>query len=336
MGYLAFLLAILHAYKALSEEIFWDTTVRLAENMTLECVYPSADTLTQMEWFKVTSVEKEAIAIFSPTHGVVIRTPYADRVSFVNSSMAPNDISLSFHNVSEADVGYYSCFLHTFPQGTWQKVIQVVQSDSFEIAEPLISHIVSEPGENVTLTCQLQMKWSVQQVTWEKIQPRQIDRLTCCNFLQGRNYTSKYRRQVSTTCTQGSRRSFIIIPNVTASDSGLYRCCFQASTGENDTLVMRLTITAGRTSSRYIPFLAGGMALLLLLVILITTTVTVISCNRRRERHKRDLFAESWDTQIKAPSNCRSPISASLPTDDAREDVYVNYPTFSHRPKTRV
>ncbi|XP_003788506.3 CD226 antigen [Otolemur garnettii] len=336
MGYLAFLLAMLHVYKALSEEIFWDTTVKLAENMTLECVYPSADTLTQMEWFKVTSVEKEAVAIFSPTHGVVIRPSYADRVFFVNSSMAPNDISLSFHNASEADVGFYCCFLHTFPQGTWEKVIQVVQSDSFEIAEPSISHIVSEPGKNITLSCQLPMKWPVQQVTWEKIQPHQIDRLACCNFFQGRNYTSKYRRQVWTTCTQGSRRSFIILPNVMASDSGLYRCCFQASTGENDTFVMRLTVTAGETSNQYIPFLAGGMAFLLLFVTLFTVTVTVISYNRRRKRHKRDLFTEPWDTQKKAPNNCRSPVSASPPTDDTREDVYVNYPTFSRRPKTRV
>ncbi|XP_045383473.1 CD226 antigen isoform X2 [Lemur catta] len=279
MDYFAFLLAILHVYKALCEEIFWDTTIKLAENMTLECVYPSTDILTQMEWFKINSMEKEPIAIFSPTHGVIIREPYADRVSFLNSTMAPNDITLSFHNASEADVGYYSCFVHTFPQGTWEKVIQVVQP--------------------------------------------------------GRNYTSKYQRQILTTCTQGSRTSFIIIPNVTASDSGLYRCCFQASTGENETFVMRLTVTEGKTDNQYILFMAGGTALLLLFVILITTVI-VTSYNRRRRRQKRDLCKDFWDTQKKAPNNSRSPTSADPPTDDAREDIYVNYPAFSHRPKARV
>ncbi|XP_012513043.1 PREDICTED: CD226 antigen [Propithecus coquereli] len=335
MDYFAFLLAILHVYKALCEEIFWDTTVKLAENMTLECVYPSTDILTQMEWFKINLMEREAIAIFSPTHGVIIREPYADRVSFLNSTMAPNDITLSFHNASEADVGYYSCFLHTFPQGTWEKVIQVVPPDSFDIAVPSTSHVISEPGKNVTLLCQLQTKWPVQQVTWEKIQPHQIDLLTCCNLFQGRNYTSKYQRQILTTCTQGSRGSFIIIPNVTVSDSGFYRCCFQASTGENETFVVRLTVTDGKTNNQYILFMAGGTVLLLLFVILITTVI-VISYNRRRRRQKRDLCKDFWDTQKKAPNNSRSPTSANPPTDDAREDIYVNYPAFSRRPKARV
>uniref|UniRef100_A0A8C4MZ56 CD226 molecule n=1 Tax=Equus asinus asinus TaxID=83772 RepID=A0A8C4MZ56_EQUAS len=178
MDYLIFLLAILHVYKVLCEEKFWDTTVKLAKNMTLECVYPSTDTLTQMEWFKVNAMEKESLVIFNPTYGAIIRQPYADRVYFSNSTVTPNDMTLSFHNASEADVGFYSCFLHTFPHGPWEKVIQVVPPDSFEIDAPSNSHILSEPGKNVTLTCQLQMKWPLQQVTWEKIQPHQIDLLT--------------------------------------------------------------------------------------------------------------------------------------------------------------
>ncbi|XP_008066054.1 CD226 antigen [Carlito syrichta] len=331
MEYLTFLLAILHIYKALCEEVFWDSTVKLAENMTLECVYPSTDTLTQMEWFKVDTVKTD-IAIFHPSHGEIIRESYRDRVYFLNSTMAPNDMTLSFHNASEADVGFYSCFLHTFPMGTWEKVIRVVQSDSFEIAVPSNSHIVSEPGQNITLACQQQMTWPVQQVTWEKIQPHQIDLLMYCNLFQGRNYTSKYRRQILINCSQGGR-SFIIIPNVTTSDSGLYRCCFQAHTGENETFVMTVTITDGKTNSQHIPFVAGGTVLLLFFVILITTVI-VIAYNRRRRRQNRDLL-ESWDTQEKAPNNYRGPISINQSVDDAREDIYVNYPTFSRRPKTR-
>ncbi|XP_008562630.1 PREDICTED: CD226 antigen [Galeopterus variegatus] len=333
MNYLTFLLAILHVYRAVCEEILWDTTVKLAENMTLECVYTSTDSLTQMEWFKINASKKESIAIFNPTYGVIIRKPYADRVYFLNSTMSPNDMTLSFHNASEADVGFYSCFLHTFPTGYWEKKIQVVQSDSFEIAVQSDSHTVSEPGKDITLTCQFQMKGPMQQVTWEKIQPYQIDLLTCCNLSQGRSYASRYQRQILTNCSQGGRRSFIVIPQATTSDSGLYRCCFEATTGENETFVMRLTITDGKTNHQSVLFMAGGTVLFL--VVILITTVIVISCNRRR-RQKRTLFKESRDTQRRAANNYRSPISINEHMDDAREDVYVNYPTFSRRPKTRV
>lgn len=110
--------------------------MKLAENMTLECVYPLVGTFTQMEWFKISATERESIAIFNPTYGMVIRTPYAERVYFLNSSMALNDMTLSFHNASEADVGFYSCILETFPQGSWEKTVQVVPSGKYRFYVP--------------------------------------------------------------------------------------------------------------------------------------------------------------------------------------------------------
>ncbi|XP_032166052.1 CD226 antigen isoform X3 [Mustela erminea] len=336
MDYLTFFFAILHVYRALCEEMVWDTTVKLAENMSLECIYSSLDTLVQLEWHKITTTNRELMAIFSPTYGLSVKPPYTERVSFLNSTMAPNDMTLSFHNVSEADVGFYSCFLHTFPQGHWEKVIQVVASDSFEIAVPSRNHIVSEPGKNVTLTCQLPQKGPVQQVTWEKIQPHQIDLLTSCNLSQGKGYASKYQRQILSNCSPGMTSSFILMPHVMASDSGLYRCCFKASTGDNgtlETIAMRLTVTDGKTDNQYTLFVAGGAVLLLLFVVLITT-VTVISSKRRRSQKK--LFKDSCDAQKKAANNYRNPDSTNQSSDGAREDIYVNYPAFSQRPKTRI
>lgn len=108
--------------------MFWDTTVKLAENMSLQCIYSSLDTLTQMEWFKINTTSRELIAIFSPIYGGVVKQPYTYRVYLLNSTAAPNDMTLYFHNASEADIGFYSCFLHTFPHGHWEKVIQVVAS----------------------------------------------------------------------------------------------------------------------------------------------------------------------------------------------------------------
>ncbi|XP_004280048.1 CD226 antigen [Orcinus orca] len=335
MDYLTFLLAILYVYKAGCEQIFWDTTVKLAKNMALECVYPSKDTLTQMEWFKIKTLERESIAIFNPTYRVIIREPYVDRVYFSNSTTASNDMTLSFHNASEVDVGFYSCFLHTFPHGTWEKVIQVVPSDGFETAVPSNSQTVSEPGKNVTLTCQPRAKWLLQEVTWEKIQPHQIDLLTSCNLSQGRSYTSKYPRQILSNCTQGMRRAFITMPHIRTSDSGLYRCGFKASTGETETFMTKLIVTDGKTNNQSILFMATGTALLLLLIILITTVIA-IPYKRRRRRQKRGLFKEYWDTQNRATNNYRSPVPANQPSDGAGEDIYVNYPTFSRRPKTRV
>uniref|UniRef100_A0AAA9TFJ2 CD226 molecule n=2 Tax=Bos TaxID=9903 RepID=A0AAA9TFJ2_BOVIN len=295
MDHLTLLLAILYVYTAPCEEIFWDTTVKLAKNMTLECVYPLADTVTQMEWFKI-KMERESMAIFNPAFHGIIREAYTDRVYFSNHTMASNDMTLSFHNASEADVGFYSCLLHTFPHGTWEKVIQVVPPDNFEDAGPPNSQMVSEPGKNITLTCEPRENHLLEEVSWEKIQPQQIDLLISCNLSQGRNYTSKYPRQILSNCNKGMKKAFVTMPNVIGSDSGLYRCGFKASTGEKETFVMRLTVTNGETKNSYIPFVAGGAVLLFLLVILITT-ITVITYKRKKRQQKRGLFKDVWITQ---------------------------------------
>ncbi|XP_074195961.1 CD226 antigen [Rhinolophus sinicus] len=335
MDYLTFLLAVLHVYKALCEEMVWDTTVKLAENMTLKCVYSSMGTVTQLEWFKLSTTEKVSIAIFSPTYGTVIRKPYADRVHFLNSSLSLSDATLSFHNASDADTGFYLCLFDIFPHGHWRKVVQVVPSDSFEINVSSNSHMVSSPGENTTLTCEFHMKWPVQEVTWEKLQSHQIDHLITCNLSQGRSHTSKHQRQILSNCSQGMNRTFITMPHVTASDSGLYRCRFRGGPGEKETFVTRLTVTDGETDNQYIYFIAGGTTLLLLFVIL-PAPVMVILYNRRRTRRKRVQFKGSWDTENKASNNYRSPISISQLSEGAREDIYVNYPAFSMRPNPRV
>lgn len=104
------------------------------------------------------------------------------------------------------------------------------------------SHVVSAPGKNVTLTCPLPAKRPIEKVTWEKIQPHQIDLLTSCNLSQGRNHASKYPRKLWSPCCTGMQKSSIVLPHVLASDSGLYQCEFQAFEAENATCVIRLTV----------------------------------------------------------------------------------------------
>ncbi|XP_069425256.1 CD226 antigen isoform X1 [Ovis canadensis] len=333
MDRLTLLLAILYVYTAPCEEIFWDTTVKLAKNMTLACVYPLADTVTQTEWFKIKK-ERESMAIFNPAYHGIVREAYIDRVYFSNHTMTSHDLTLSFHNASEVDVGFYSCFLHTFPHGTWQKVIRVVPPDNFEDAGPPNSQMVSEPGKNVTLTCEPRENLLLEEVSWEKIQPQQTDLLISCNVSQGRSYTSKYPRQILSNCNKDMKKAFVTIPNVIGSDSGLYRCGFKASPGEKENFVIRLTVTDGETKNTYIPFVAGGAVLLLLLVLI--TPIAVITYKRRKRQQKRGLFKDFWITQNRATNNYRNPFPPNPPSGGAGEDIYVNHPVFCLGPRARV
>ncbi|XP_044539279.1 CD226 antigen, partial [Gracilinanus agilis] len=238
---------------AISEEEFVDTTVKLTKNMIFECEYPGLDFTSQAEWFKITTKGKDSMAIFNPEHGEIIRMDYVNRVHFFDSLMAGN-VSLFFHNASKADVGLYSCSLQLFPLGHWEKVIKVIQSDGFETRVPSNSHMESEPGKSVKLVFQTHMASPLKYVTWERIQPHQIDHLASCNLNKGKSYGFKYHRKILTSCSQGMKSSFIVIHNITASDSGFYQCCLTTSTGENETFVMKLTVTDGE--NKYTLYLA--------------------------------------------------------------------------------
>ncbi|XP_057645225.1 CD226 antigen [Chionomys nivalis] len=332
MACITLLLAILHVHKALCEVTFWDTAVQLSKTMTLECVYPLMDNLTQVEWTKISGAETVNIAVYNPNHPMHIDHNYFHRVHFLNATLEFRNMSLSFYNASEADVGIYSCLFHSFPGGPWEKKIKVVQSDSFEITAPSNGYLSAEPGQNVTLSCQLPNNWPVQQVMWEKVQPHQVDVLASCNLSQRTSYTSKYLRKTWSNCSQGSTQSVLIIPNATSADSGLYRCRSEARTGEQKTYVIRLIITDGGANKHFILPIAGG-SVSLLLVILIIITITFYS--RRRRRQVRTPPKEPSDKQSKVATNCRSPTSPIHSIDDEKEDIYVNYPTFSRRPKPR-
>ncbi|XP_051058065.1 CD226 antigen [Phodopus roborovskii] len=331
MAYLTLLLAILLVHKALCEATFWDTAVRLSETMTLECVYPLTDNLTQVEWNKINGTETVTIAVYIPNHRMHIHKNYLHRVHFPNSTVGFRNMSLSFYNASETDIGTYTCLLSIFPSGLWEKKIKVVQSDSFAILAPSDGYLYAEPGQNVTLSCQLPRNWPVQQVMWERVQPHQVDILASCNLSQGTRYTSKYLRKIWSTCSQESMQS-VVIPNATAADFGLYRCRSEASTGEKETFVIRLILTDGGTNKHFILLIAGGSVSLLLIILII---IIIIFYNRRRRRQVRTPLKEPRDKQSKVATNCRSPTSPIHSIDDDKEDIYVNYPTFSRRPKPR-
>ncbi|XP_072460227.1 CD226 antigen [Notamacropus eugenii] len=324
---LPFLFVILQAHKALSEEEFVDTTVKLAKNMIFECIYPGSDFISQAEWFKMTMTGEDSMAIFSPKFGERIRTDYFSRVHFLNANMTTNDVSLFIHNASEADLGRYYCSLQLFPLGHWKKVIKVVQTDGFEIGVPSNSHMVSEPGKNVTFTFQTHMASPLKHVTWERIRPHQIDHLTSCNLDNGKSYGLKYQRKILLSCSQEMKSSSIVIQNVTASDSGFYQCCLTTNTGENETFVMRLTVTAEKTDYQIVFFMVGGAALVLILAI----SIIFISFCCRRKRVSKAL----WDTQSQTSKNYGRSVIPDETECYKEEDIYVNCPVFSQRPNPR-
>ncbi|XP_069884708.1 CD226 antigen [Dipodomys merriami] len=337
MDFLPFLLALLHVHKALCAEISWDSTVKLTKQLTLECAHLPTQILTQIEWLKHNGQKEERIAIFNPILGLEIMAPYTNRVSIKNSSEASNVITLNFNNASDMDAGLYTCRLNTFPHGSVEKIIQVAKTDKFEsiaLLNETIPELVTESGQNITLNYQFQMKGPVKTVIWEKIQPHQIDILTSCDLLEGSPYTSKYQNKVWATCRQGSRVSILFIPNVTVSESAIYCCLVEATTGEKESYMIRLIVYGPKHEPSYLQNLlvAGGI---LLVVAILITVICVISYYGRR-KHTNGLFKESSGTQNKRANNSRSPVSYRQAKDHAQDDIYVNYPTMPQKTKSKV
>ncbi|XP_012874331.1 PREDICTED: CD226 antigen isoform X2 [Dipodomys ordii] len=334
MDLLPFLLALLHVHKALCAEISWDSTVKLTKQLSLECAHLPTQILTQIEWLKRNGQKEERIAIFNPILGLEITAPYTNRVSIKNSSEASNIITLNFNNASDMDAGLYTCRLNMFPDGSAEKIIQVAKTDKFEsiaLLNETIPELVTESGQNITLNYQFQMKGPVKTVIWEKIQPHQIDILTSCDLLEGSPYTSKYQNKVWATCRQGSRVSILFIPNVTVSESAIYCCLVEATTGEKESYMVRLIV--------YGPKQGGNIQMACL--------KSPLECRIRlgtgrgrpsssQEASPQQTFALGLHISDNRANNSRSPVSYRQAKDHAQDDIYVNYPTMPQKTKSKV
>ncbi|XP_034618433.1 CD226 antigen isoform X1 [Trachemys scripta elegans] len=339
MDYLACLIVVLQLSETTGEGRFVDATVKLTNNMNLECVYPKTDGMTQMSWVKSITTGKETIAVSHPLYGVHIEDKYKDRVRFINTSS--RDKSLNFMKTTEADMGFYLCSI-TFPDGVWEKVVEVIQSDSFEVSVPPTNHTIIEPGGNVTLRCPYSVGSLVQQVMWERIKADRMDTIVLCNLSEGKTYGSDYQERAMIDCaTQES--DILVIQNVTSSDSGIYRCRY----GGNKTHVMSLTVTSATLDHHWhILLIAGGAAasLLLLVTILIISITAVYRKKKKRRRIMKVLSKALYSTQTRpsnsygrsnfcgAQNNRRGVASVS----GAMDEIYINYRDFSRKPKTRA
>nr|XP_020652311.1 CD226 antigen isoform X4 [Pogona vitticeps] len=155
-----------------------DSTMKLARDMTLECVYPKIGRIIQMSWRKENNSSKEKIAVFRLPYDLSIANGYKTRVRISNNTT--NNKSLIFNNADEEDTGFYLCSFHAFPHGIWEKRIQVVQSDDsksqvFLDPDVTADSQVTKPRRNVTIMCWHDSDITVNQVIWERVQVDRVD-----------------------------------------------------------------------------------------------------------------------------------------------------------------
>ncbi|KAM9302549.1 LOW QUALITY PROTEIN: CD226 antigen [Morus bassanus] len=256
---------------------FVDSTVKLTEKVKLECIYPNKATIIQTS-MKLNVTHKENIAVLHPIYGIHIEEKYNGRIFFENASR--EDKSLSFIKSTLEDVGLYCCSIVTYPDGVWEKVIEIVQLDAFEVSEKQSNPVFTKPGGNVVFTCPYKIGDSVQQVMWERIKADQVDTIVLCSSSGKQSFGSDFKERTLVDCSDQAN-SMIIIQNITASDFATYRC---VATGRNKTYVMSFTVAATWDPKLFIICIAGGIstAVLLLIFLLIFCITTAYRKKKKR------------------------------------------------------
>ncbi|KFQ83623.1 CD226 antigen, partial [Phoenicopterus ruber ruber] len=213
-----------------------DSTVKLTEKVKLECIYPKQAAIIQTSWMKLNVTHKENIAVLHPIYGIHIEDKYNGRIYFENASR--EDKSLSFIESTLEDVGLYLCSIVTYPDGVWEKVIEIIQPDAFEVSEKQNHVVFTKPGGNVAFTCPYKIGDSVQQVMWERIKADRVDIVVLCTLSGKQSFGSDFKERALVDCSdQGN--SMVVIQNITASDFATYRC---VATGRNKTYVRSFTV----------------------------------------------------------------------------------------------
>ncbi|KFV89062.1 CD226 antigen, partial [Fulmarus glacialis] len=237
MDHAALLFVVLHLCGTNVEGKFVDSTVKLTEKVKLECIYPNKAMIIQTSWMKLNVTHKENIAVLHPIYGIHIEDKYNGRIYFENASR--EDKSLSFIKSTLEDVGLYCCSIVTYPDGIWEKTIQIIQPDAFEVSEKQNNPVFTKPGGNVTFTCPYKIGDSVQEVMWERIKADQVDTIVLCSSSGKQSFGSDFKERTLVDCSDQAN-SMIVIQNVTASDFATYRC---VATGRNKTYdVMSFTV----------------------------------------------------------------------------------------------
>ncbi|XP_050746828.1 CD226 antigen [Gymnogyps californianus] len=341
MDHAALLIVVLQLCGTNVEGKFVDSTVKLTEKVKLECIYPKKATIIQTSWTKLNVTHKENIAVLHPIYGVHIEDKYNGRIYFENTSR--EDQSLSFIKSTLEDVGRYFCSIVTYPDGIWEKVIEIIQpADAFEVSEKQNNLVFTKPGGNVAFTCPYKIGDSVQQVMWERIKGDRVDTIVLCNSSGKQSFGSDFKERTLVDCSDPAN-SMMVIQNITASDFATYRC---VATGRKKTYVMSFTVAGTWDHKRFIIYIAGGIsaAVLLLVFLLIFCITTAYHKKKKRKRITEALSkALYWAQTQPANSYGTSSFHGTWNTErrgeesslGKTEEIYVNCKNVSHKPKTR-
>ncbi|NXT76273.1 CD226 protein, partial [Zapornia atra] len=237
MDHTALLIVVLQLYGTNVEGYFVDSTVKLSEKVKLECIYPKKAAIIQTTWMKLNVTHKESIAVLHPVYGIHIEDKYKGRIYFESASR--EDKSLFFIKSTLEDIGLYFCSVVTYPDGIWEKVIEIIQPHAFEVSQKQNNHVFAKPGGTVTFTCPYKIGDSVQQVMWERLKADQVDTVAVCNSSGKQSFGLDFRGRALVDCS-GQASPMLVIRNITASDFATYRCL--ATAGGNKTYVMSFTV----------------------------------------------------------------------------------------------
>ncbi|XP_063182511.1 CD226 antigen isoform X2 [Chroicocephalus ridibundus] len=340
MDHAALFIAVLQLCRTNVEGKFVDSTVKLTEKVKLECIYPKDAVIIQTSWMKFNVTHKENIAVLHPIYGVHIEDKYNGRIYFENASR--EDKSLSFIKSTLEDIGLYFCSIVTYPDGIWEKVIEIIQPDAFEISEKQNTHVFTKPGGDVALTCPYKIGDSVQQVLWERIKADQVDTMVLCHSSGKQSFGSDFKERTQVDCSDQAN-SMIVIQNITNSDFVTYRCI---ATGRNKTYVMSFTVSATWDHKLFIIYIAGGIsAAVLLLVFLLIFYITTAYCKKKKRKRTTEALSKAlYSTQIQSAnsygiSNFHGTRHTGRRGEESSlrqtEEIYVNCKNVSHKSKTR-
>ncbi|KAM6135454.1 LOW QUALITY PROTEIN: CD226 antigen [Pterocles gutturalis] len=198
---------------------FVDSTVKLTENVKLECIYPKKAVIIQTFWMKLNVTHKENLAVLHPIYSIHIEDKYNGRIYFESASR--QDKSLSFFKSTLEDIGLYFCSIVTSPD-IWEKVTEIIQPGKcFEVSQKQNNHVFTKPGGRCRFTCP-KSEESVQQVMWERINADWVDTGVLCSLSEKQSLV-QFKECRLVDCSNQTN-PVIVIENITASDFATYHC----------------------------------------------------------------------------------------------------------------
>ncbi|XP_073512739.1 nectin-1 isoform X1 [Phyllobates terribilis] len=125
--------------------------------------------ITQVTWQKSTNGSKQNVAIFNPSMGVSILSPYKERVVFQNPSHRDGTIQIS--QLQLEDEGAYICEFATFPTGNRESQLNLtVLAKPINNMEETSKQLVANPRSKekvVVATCMSANGKPPSTITWE-------------------------------------------------------------------------------------------------------------------------------------------------------------------------